>query len=525
MAVAMLPSPTLRQIAHPEGEPAVATPAGHGDTFPIRTAGGIFQVRYDPDSRVSANGGVVPFAQFLEASRLFERWIAEAPLSYASNRAHEVSDVLGTLMLSILNGHYRFAHVAALRGDTVTPGLLGMHRMVSEDSVRGALKRLVSTSDACAITMSWLRRHLRETLEPLLTRDWVLDVDVTIKPVYGYQPGSVVGYNPTKPGRPSHALHSFVMAQTRLVLDVAVHPGNEHTSKSTIPDFQALLVDLPKPLWPKLVRGDCSFGTEEMMAWPEANGLDYLFKQRMTTRTRALVQEIDLTTEGWSDAGQGWQGKSTTLTLSTWSQERRVVVLRRPARGPRYARAAKAKPTKPDQTVIESCMPHLVAGDFEYQVLVTSLGSDIPTIAQMYRDRADAENVFDEIKNHWGWGGFTSRTFEVTQAVARITALIYNWWSIFVRIADPQHHREAITSRPTLLHSVTRLTTSGGQRTLTITSINRDKNAISSYFARLGKWLNGFIANAEQSTRGDRWMALVTAIFPGPFGVLVPSTA
>lgn len=523
MATAMLPSPTLRQNTHPVGEPTVGVPVGHGDTFPVRTAGGIFHVRYDPDARVSATGGVVPFAQFLAASRLFTEWVAEAPLSYASNRAHEVTDVLGTLMLSILNGHYRFAHVAALRGDTVTPGLLGMRRMVSEDSVRRALSRLVETSDGSAITMSWLRRHLRKTLEPLLTQEWVLDVDVTIKPVYGYQPGSVVGYNPMKPGRPSHALHSFVMAQTRLVLDVAVHPGNEHTSKSTIPDFQALFVDLPKPLWPKFVRGDSGFGNEEMMVWPEANGLDYLFKQRMTTRTRALVQEIDLT-EGWVEAGQGWQGKSATLKLSTWSRERRVIVLRRRDPGPRYARAKDQKRKQPDQAVIESCLPYLIEQDFEHQVLVTSLNDDIPTIAQYYRDRADAENVFDEIKNHWGWGGFTSRTFDVTRAVARITTLIYNWWSLFVRIADPNHHREAITSRPTLLHSIARLTTSGGQRTLTITSTNGDKNAISSFFARLGAWLNEFIASTEQWTFGRRWLALLKAIFPGPFGVLVPST-
>jgi hypothetical protein len=522
----MLPSPTLLHIAHPEGDLPVAVPVGHGDTFPIHTAGGVFHVRYDPDERVSATGGAVPFAQFLQASRLFVDWVSQAPLSYASNRAHEVQEVLGTLLLSILNGHYRFAHVAALRGDTVTPSLLGMRHMVSEDSVRNALKRMVENGDSSALTMAWLRRYLRTTLEPLLAKPWVLDVDVTVKPVYGRQPGSVVGYNPMKPGRPSHALHSFVMAQTRLVLDVVVHPGNEHTSKSTLPDFQALLVDLPRTLWPALVRGDCGFGTEDMMAWPEAHGIDYLFKQRMTTRTRALVRELDLA-DGWVDAGQRWQGKSATLKLSTWTRERRVVVLRRPVPRPRYARAAKSERTAPKerQEIIDAILPQLIEDDFEYQVLVTTLTEDIPAIAQCYRDRADAENVFDEIKNHWGWGGFTSRTFEVTKTVARITALIYNWWSIYVRIADPNHHREAITSRPALLHSVVRLTTSGGRRTLTVTSTNGNKGAISAFFVNLGRWLNQFTANAEQWTSQRRWGALLEAIFAGPLGVMRPSTA
>jgi hypothetical protein len=27
-------------------------------------------------------------------------------------------------------------------------------------------------------------------------------------------------------------------------------------------------------------------------------------------------------------------------------------------------------------------------------------------------------------------------------------ALVYNWWSLFTRLADPEHHREAITTRP-----------------------------------------------------------------------------
>ncbi|MGZ9219860.1 MAG: hypothetical protein ACXW5W_22840 [Candidatus Binatia bacterium] len=39
----------------------------------------------------------------------------------------------------------------------------------------------------------------------VLNAPWLLDVDVTVKPLYGKQQGAVVGYNPHKPGRPSHA--------------------------------------------------------------------------------------------------------------------------------------------------------------------------------------------------------------------------------------------------------------------------------------------------------------------------------
>jgi hypothetical protein len=35
---------------------------------------------------------------------------------------------------------------------------------------------------------------------------------------------------------------------------------------------------------------------------------------------------------------------------------------------------------------------------------------------------------------------------------------VFNWWNLFVRLADPDHHREAITSRPLLLQAIGRQT-------------------------------------------------------------------
>ena len=46
----------------------------------------------------------------------------------------------------------------------------------------------------------------------------------------------------------------------------------------------------------------------------------------------------------------------------------------------------------------------IAARRYEYAVLVTDLAYDVPALAQLYRDRADSENTFDELKNQWGWG-------------------------------------------------------------------------------------------------------------------------
>ena len=53
-----------------------------------------------------------------------------------------------------------------------------------------------------------------------MSTPWILDLDTTVKCLYGKQEGAVVGYNPHKPGRPSHSYHSAFMANTRLALGV-----------------------------------------------------------------------------------------------------------------------------------------------------------------------------------------------------------------------------------------------------------------------------------------------------------------
>ena len=77
------------------------------------------------------------------------------------------------------------------------------------------------------------------------------------------------------------------------------------------------------------------------------------------------------------------------------------------------------------------------------------------TIAQHYRDRGDAENNFDELKNQWGWAGFTTQdrkrcqinALSILAPMGRIIALVYNWWSIFMRLGIPDKHAEAIGAK------------------------------------------------------------------------------
>ncbi len=77
--------------------------------------------------------------------------------------------------------------------------------------------------------MSWLRNHLDYCTALLLGEQWILDMDSTVKPLYGHQEGAKAGYNnPRKPGRPSHSYHTYILANLCQVLRVDVTAGDEY---------------------------------------------------------------------------------------------------------------------------------------------------------------------------------------------------------------------------------------------------------------------------------------------------------
>ena len=99
----------------------------------LDTFAGSVKVAWDPSSPLTPLGQIVYFVEFLKVSGRLDGLIDDCPLHYTSPNAPAVRDVIGTWVLSILAGHKRYAHITALRYDSVLPELLGMSKIASED--------------------------------------------------------------------------------------------------------------------------------------------------------------------------------------------------------------------------------------------------------------------------------------------------------------------------------------------------------------------------------------------------------
>ena len=142
------------------------------DAMVVDTMGGRMHVHWDETAQATPHGQIAFFAEFLATAGVFDRWVDACPLRYSSPNASRPRDVLSTLMLGILAGSKRCAHIAGVRGDAVAAQALGLRGLVSQDSVRRALTAMKPEA-----TEPWMREALMRSVRDALVLPWVMDID------------------------------------------------------------------------------------------------------------------------------------------------------------------------------------------------------------------------------------------------------------------------------------------------------------------------------------------------------------
>ena len=372
--------------AHPEGEVQIAGNRPTETVTSLDTFAGKIHVKWAPEATVSSLG-LMPFLiEFLKTSGLFDKWVEDCPLHYTSGNAPREAGCAGNA--GAIGARWSLAIRSYQRdsGRRRQSGVAG--------NGQGGERRFGAAGHEGmdeAASGQWLKEHLKASYEPLLQEPWVLDVDTTVKPLYGHQQDAQVGYNPSKPGRPSHAYHSYFAANIRMVLDMEVQAGNQTAPLYAQPELWAFLDGLPEQNRPVFLRGDSHWGAEKAMMGAEERKLGYLFKLKQSANVKKLIGQI-FRKEDWVEAGQQWHGREDVLRLSGWSRGRRVVVLRRPLRSKPAAEAEavgkkKSKRKAAKQLSLDLLEVTYLGMQYEYAVLVTSLTDEVRTVAQHYRDR------------------------------------------------------------------------------------------------------------------------------------------
>ena len=140
-----------------------------------------------------------------------------------SNNQISSVEVLLSWFYGLALGAERFEHFTRYRRDWLVGQLLGLSRFPSPDTVRRLFlafnyRRVTEVSER-------LMRFSLGRMRPILLGH-TLDLDSTVLCRYGEQEGSLKGYNPHKPGRPSHHPLVAFLAEGRRLLWATLRSGN-----------------------------------------------------------------------------------------------------------------------------------------------------------------------------------------------------------------------------------------------------------------------------------------------------------
>ena len=369
-----------------------------------------FEARFT-DREITAWGGMALMQKMLQSIRFSDaakQWDLPQP---GSNRGYEPAQIIGQFLVSIWCGANRFAHAEITRLDATLTRLFGWGAVAGHKAIVRFFNRFDMAGD------EQVQEQIYRWFFDRLSIDRpTLDVGPTVITRCGQQQGATKGYNPSKPGRNSHHPLLAFIAESRMVANFWLRPGNTSSSNNILEFLQSTLRHLGNKTV-GLLRADSGFSDEAIMDFPHGKSIAYIISAGLAQPLqRAMVAQCQFwIIEPGLEIGEiGHQAQG-------WAQARRIVVVRQ---------SIRVRAQAPGKTL------RLFAGDPEiqgwrYGATVTSLELPALQIWRLYRGRAGCENRIKELKADFGLDSFDMAQFWATEAALGMAMLAYNLMSLF----------------------------------------------------------------------------------------------
>lgn len=361
---------------------------------------------------LTSQAGLIPVMRFLERLGFFCLMDENVGHGRGDNAVYTLTDAVWLTTVGMVGGANSLLKVVALWGDGVLRRIGGWAR-IPDDSTLGRLFKEVSAEQI--VRLEALNHRLRarvwkralragRSLVRALPTLWV-DVDSTVKTVFGKPEGAAKGYNPGKRGAFSyHPLLAFCVP-TKEILQAWLRTGSAYTSNGVVEFMKQLLAHLPNKV--RIVfRGDKGFFAGALLSLLESLGHGYLIKVKLKGLAGLLA------TQAWSAIGghEGWEQCEFFYRCGDWENPRRFVAVR----------TEKVREKKNAQVELLPCK------DYENFCYVTSEPLSPWEAHKKYGERATCETWIDEAKNQMGLGQIKTGEFLANSALFQCAVLAYN---------------------------------------------------------------------------------------------------
>jgi len=364
--------------------------------------------------QLSPFGGVLALIKFFDLVDFEEIFHFAYQAPSRKPKLGHYSMVVGILMLLFI-GFNRIWHFVYIRLDAM---LCGFFRVVRLPAASTYWRYVDSLGINQARSIMKISASLRERVWQLCGLEFArvrVNIDTTVKTVYGSQQGARKGHNTKHRGKLGLRPVLVFIEETREYLTGKLRKGATITGKETA----ALIADIDKHLpgcvQEVLVRADGEFMSWESVQAAMDAGFDFIIANRGCTPV------FDPANWYKPFKRKAIEYNSCTYQPGGWGQACRFVVMRIP-------KELKRASSQPQQCVL------FEDDQYTYRIFCTSLAGKAHEVISEYDKRADVENLVGEAKRE-GLDMIPSARFKSNYAFFQIVMLAYNIWRYMKMLA------------------------------------------------------------------------------------------
>jgi hypothetical protein len=386
--------------------------------------------------QLTSNAGLVPLGKFVEQLGLSELLDRKLTVERGENAKYSTSFAVLATLLGIAAGAKHLSHMIMIKSDSVIRKLFGWDDFPHESTFGRIFHRFTYRN---IVEFFEVENHIRRRV---WNQKWVgkvtLDMDSSVKGVYGNQEGAKKGYNPHKRGQKSyHPLLCFI-AQNRECLHHWFRDGSAYTSNGAATFISECLARLPKRVWKVFVRADSGFFDGDLLDLLEERFCQYLIKVKLKNLINLL---------SWQDWRKcnGFETTEFMHQCAGWKRARRFVAVRELIREETEGRLFPLR-------------------EYKYFCYVTNLDTTPMTTHRCYGKRSTSENWIEMVKNQVYAGMILTNSFWANSILFAISVLVYNIMVWMRWLTDKTSWQEEInTFRFWFIHAPAKLVSTGGE--------------------------------------------------------------
>ena len=441
--------------------------------------------------QLSPFGGLLALIKFFDLVNFHKIFDAAYQPTSREPKLGHYSMMVGILMLLFI-GFNRIWHFVYIRLDAMLCGFLRVTRLPAASTFWRYVDNMgINQGKSLLNVMSILRERVWQLCNFQFYQIRI-NIDTTVKTVYGQQQGARKGHNTKHRGKEGLRPILCFIEETREYLLGKLRKGTTVDGKEAAKFIASIRQHLPGCVQNVLLRADGEFLSWESVKAALDAGFQFIIANRGCTPI------FDANTWYRPFKRKSFEYNSCIYQPGGWEQPCRFVVMRIP-------KDFKQSSNKQKQYVL------FEDDKYTYRIFCTSLSGKAHKIIAEYDKRADVENLIGEAKRE-GLDMIPSTKFKNNYTFFQIVMLAYNIWRYMKMIARQSvsdDRNKAVTSPGSILKGIMNNTVRIARLKLLFIAAkvvkdgNRDKIKYSIHDSRTPEMLHllRFLDNARSNPR------------------------